>query len=311
MFVSVLAASLPAAASEVASGSNERHLGSASGVVNDLTISNGHLVLQLTSGSAARVLIGDRTVGIFFKGAGTLHYEAAEPTELPLVKFNNHANGHLTADIDSRRGLLSEPFTEALVLKEDGPLVELGGGGSPLSDAFTQHETFFARAETTIRATSARTRAEISGGPDNLVYTYDTVDTLEETLRVLRGPAYHSDDSRLQSRLFPVTISSQPIGHDRKVTPKPPFALTDLNYSLVADGDVAKLDVTENLYRPDVSRSSLRFDLQDEIYTKPDRPTRKINLQKVTDEQGRDLPFHRDGRVSSSDSTASRARCSS
>jgi hypothetical protein len=295
MLLVLLTASLHAVAAEVASNSNSLHLAGATSAVNGMTISSGHLTLQFASGSAARVLIGDRPVGMFFKGSGTLQYEAAEPTELPLVRFNNHANAHLTANIDGKHGLLSEPIAEALVIKEDGALPELAANaGTPLSDAFAEHEKLFARAKDALPATSARTSAEISGGPDNLVYVYDSVDTLEESLSVLRPPAYAQEDSRLASMLFPVTISSQPIGHDRKVTPRPPFALTDLNYTLIADGENANLEVTETIYRPNTSRASLRFDLQDEIYWKPNRPTRKVNLRKVTDEQGRDLGFVRD-----------------
>ncbi len=265
--------------------------------VNGLAITSGHLRLQLASGSAARVLAGQEPIGIFFKGTGTLEYTAAERTEIPVVKYNAHATSHLSLAGDGPL-TLSEPITEVLLIRMGEALPELSGNGAaPLAEAFAAHQALFARgqlgtaAELSVQKASGApfTRAEIDGA-DHLVYTYDTSDRREESLVLLRNSPYAQDDNRLAALLYPVSISSQPIGHDRRVTPGPPFVLTDLTYTLTADGDQATLDVSETIFRPNPALAALRFDLVDEVYAKANRPTRKVNLRSVTDERGRSLP---------------------
>src|SRR5438132_1649026 len=55
--------------------------------VSNITISLGHMKLNLASGSAAKLTAAGEQVGLFFKGHGSFEY-VAEATELPLVTRN-------------------------------------------------------------------------------------------------------------------------------------------------------------------------------------------------------------------------------
>jgi len=83
----------------------------------------------------------------------------------------------------------------------------------------------------------------------------------------------------------------QPVGHDRSVTPPPPFALTALDYTLTADGDNAKLEVTENILRANAAENVLRFNMRDEVIVKIGVAPRKLNVRGISDEQGHPLAF--------------------
>ncbi|HEY3056516.1 MAG TPA: M1 family aminopeptidase [Thermoanaerobaculia bacterium] len=293
---------LSATFTETVTGAKNLQLAADVSPISGMTISVGHMTFKLASGSAARVLAAGEPVGIFFKGSGSLEYETAETTELPAVKFNVHAESHLN-NSSGGRAVLGEPFGELLFVKAGGALPELTGtGGASLAEAFTAHRALFARAKSSALAHGLALQkfgvpaamfadAEVSGGGDNLAYRYDAVDTREESLILLRPYAYPQMDKRLADRLYPLAISSQPIGHDRKVTAKPLVGLTDVDYLLVADGDNARLEVTETLFRANPVQNAIRLDMEDELFVKVSRPMRTFNVRSVTDAAGRALPF--------------------
>jgi peptidase M1-like protein len=267
--------------------------------VKDVAFTVGHLKLKLASGSAARVLAGSEPVGIFFKGSGSFEYELAEPTEIPAVRSNVKAESHFAMN----GTVLSEPFDDVFIAASGVALPAISGTGRPsLAETFDAHEALFARAMSASPVhdlalqkfgvpAGAYARVEFSGGPDTLAYTFDGVDSKEESLVLLRGPHSAQDDKRLGQRLFGVTLSSQPVGHDRKSFVRPLFTLTGIDYTLTADGDNAKLDITETLVRANPSQNVIRFAMEDELFDRANRPTRKFNVRGVTDEQGRALPY--------------------
>src|SRR5262249_20352324 len=133
-------------------------------------------------------------------------------------------------------------------------------------------------------------RAELSGGHDRLLYEYDDYEDHDEGLYAVHSRPT-TGDRRLDQRLYPGVLSMQPVGHDRTVAPVPPFSLTALDYTLLADGDNAKLEVTETITRRNAAENVLRFQMRDEEIVKLGAPSRKFNVRTVMDDQGHALNF--------------------
>jgi len=300
----VLVLALPVFPSEVTDFiKNADHLRVGDGaVVDHSSFEIGHLKLRMISGSAAPVFAGDERVGFFFSGKGELEYETVEASELPVVMHNVRAIGHLRMIADATHAVLSDEFTNVLVVAGGVALPQFGGAQASIPDAFHQHEEAFADLSVAPRShelavqkfsfpAAKFVRAEFSGGRDRLLYEYDDCEDHDEELATVHGPRMESGDRRLDRRLAAGLLSLQPVGHDKAVTPAPPFALTDLDYTLVADGDDARLEATEQIVRRDASEQVLRFTMQDEAFVKLGAPVRTFTVRSVTDELGKPLPF--------------------
>ena len=271
--------------------------------ISNVTISSGHLTLTLASGSVTPLLVAGEPGGLYFKGKGTFRYEAAEPTELPSVAFNVRGT-HLQFNRDSKPPTVTGSFTDLLLFAAGETLADLKGtaGAPSLADALAEHVALFNRDDSTRTAhlfalqklafpSSKFVRAEMSGGGEPVAYTYDGVDTREESLEYLRGSGYPEDDKTLAQMLYGQIVSSQPIGRERSARPTPPVVMTALDYSLVADGDNAKLEATETLTRSSAAQSAVRFNLVDRIFVRANQAPREFHVRSVTDEQGRALVF--------------------
>ncbi|MEA2166120.1 MAG: hypothetical protein QOK37_4247 [Thermoanaerobaculia bacterium] len=271
--------------------------------VSNVTWTAGHMKIHFTSGSASRVLAGNEAIGIYFKGNGSFEYETVEATELPVVDHNVKAVAHVKMIADTAHATLSQDFTDVLLLTGGVPLPELTGtGGAPLADAFAQHAALYGRLETTSSShilavqkfsfpSSQLVWAEFSGGRDNIVYSLDDVEDHDESLLVANPSRNFTDDKRVQQWLFLDVLSSQPVGHDHWTTPRPPFALTALDYTFTGDGDNAKGEFTETISRLAPSENVLRFSMLNEQIYRANSPARTYHVRAVTDEQGRSLPF--------------------
>ena len=108
---------------------------------------------------------------------------------------------------------------------------------------------------------------------DNLVYTFDSADAQEESLASVHPFNSFVGDKRLQQWLVPTTLSSQPIGRDVKTYAKPPFTLTALDYTLIADGDNAKLEMTETIVPRSAGQQALRFGLTSQLFVDEGKPS--------------------------------------
>lgn len=268
--------------------------------VSNAVLSIGHLKLTLSSGSAAKVTAGGEPLGIFFKGSGAFEY-TAEGTELPLVARNVKS--------DSKAKLsgatISDDVVEVLVYSAGAELPPIGdSGGAALGDAFAAHRALFERARVDrplhqiapvkFGLPGKALVAEIVTAHDNLVYTFDSGDAQAESLVSVHTFNSYVGDKRLQQWLVPTTLSSQPVGRDVKTYAKPPFTLTALDYTLVADGDNAKLEATETIAPRVGGQQALRFSLANELIYDTDKPSRSIHVRSVTDEQGHALSFDHD-----------------
>src|SRR5207247_5353360 len=140
---------------------------------------------------------------------------------------------------------------------------------------------------------------EMDAVKEDLVYARDGLDSPAELLLLLR--ASESNDPEMRKFLWPIALSHQPIGRDRRDPPRPLFFLTDVGVDLSASsGRDAKLTVVETIVPLAQKLGALRFDLDRVVYAQSgvNLGTRTERLQKVTDETGRSLAFdHRNDQV--------------
>jgi len=271
--------------------------------VSNATWSAGHMTIRFGSGSMARVMAGNEPVGVFFKGSGSFEYVTTEAAELPIVDHNVKAVSHVKMTADATHATLSQEFTDVLILGGGVPMPEVtGGGGAPVAEALAQHVQLYDRLQSTSPAhalavqkfsfpSAKRVMAQFSGGRDNILYDYDDMEDHDEGLyAVAIAPGFISD-KRFQQRLYTSMLSDQPVGRDHWTAAKPPFALVGVDLSLIADGDDAKLEVTETIVRPVSGENVLHFAMRNEEIVKESAPARTFNIRSVTDERGRSLPF--------------------
>src|SRR5438105_4079466 len=174
--------------------------------VNHLDFAVGHIKIKLASGSAARLLAGNEPVGIFFSGKGSFEYETTETSEFPVVTHNVRAIAHVKMTADSSHIVLSDDFTDLLMVGTPLPQVA-GSGGLPLADAFREHEEVFDRLWIAPRAPELAVqkfsfpaakfvRAEFSGGRDRLLYEYDDAEDHQEAIDTVHSPQCSSGGRR-------------------------------------------------------------------------------------------------------------------
>jgi len=307
LFLAVVCSALPSFAASrfgaLADGFANPKAG-ASAAVSNVDFSVGHLKLTLGSGSAAPVSVAGNTVAVFFTGSGSFSYVSDDPNEFPIVARNTKAESHLKLDTSASAETISGPVSEVLLFAGGTPLPSIAAGSGAVPTEFAAHLEEFGRDYESSGSHgmllqmlgapwTKYVRAEIRSGRDLIVYEFDEPESTYETLVSLRAP--DSDDNRMRQRLYSEILSRVPIGRDRKTPPTQPYMLTDVNYTLVADGDNAKLDVAETISR-DPRRQAVRFDMMHSRFPKPGAPERHIHVLGITDEQGHSLPFdHRNG----------------
>ncbi len=269
--------------------------------VNNTTFNIGHMKLTMKSGSAAPIRAGGNVVAIYFKGDGSLEYDAPDPLEQSILKHNTRGQ-NVTVTAQGSGSRVTGTFNEMTLYAAGVPLPALAaGGGADLSASFKDFQVESGRYQANpvvnsfllqnfISPARQYVRAEIRSGRDQYAYLYDGVESMYEYFLALRQP--DTDINEFRRRVFPTVLSLQPIGFDRKAIPPQPVVLTALDYTLVADGNNVKLDVTETIQRQSEQQKAIRLQLNTEYFEKPGRPFRLEHLLSVTDSQGRSLPFH-------------------
>ena len=269
--------------------------------VSNTTFAIGHMKLTLKSGTAAPVMANGQLIAIFFKGDGTLDYDAAEPIELPVVNHNVKEKSRLKIEGDSKKAHISGPVNEVMLYGAGVQLPAIGNGSADLSSDFKSHQDEFGRERGTSpvvhlfllqnlgNPSTQFVRAEIRSGRDELLYIYDTVEAMNEDLISLEGSG--SDDPTAKKWIVPTILSEQPIGRDRKAVPPQPVILNAIDYTLIADGDNAKLTTAEKFTRQSERQGAIRLNLDDLFIVKVGAPWRSWHLLSVTDAAGRSLPF--------------------
>ncbi len=266
--------------------------------VTNVPLSVGHFRLTLATGSAATLTAAGQPVGLFFKGSGRFEY-TAEATEMPVVTRNVKTDSHAMLS----GATISEDVSEVLVMMAGAPAPELGAtaAGSPLADDLRAHQETFdhARIDPGRHLIAGRllglpgTAAyiEIVTPKDKLVYQYDAADQQEELLMSVHPWNSYVSDKTIGSYLLPTSLSAQPIGRDVRAYARPPFTITALDYTLSAENDNVKLEMTETIAPRLAGQRVFRFNLSSDFIVVSNKPARRVHVVSITDEQGRSLSF--------------------
>jgi len=275
-----------------------------SSAVSNVSFSIGHLKMSLASGTASPITVAGQQVALFFTGDGTFTYTSDDPVERPIVTHNVKVDSHLKLEgADAKTAVISGPLNEVLLYAGGVALPQIPPGSGAVSPDFAAHlQEFAADAQTpgavhgmilqTLGAPSTRyVRAEIRSGRDLVLYVFDEPDSTDEALYTMHHPG--ADEPEIKHLLFARVLSDVPIGRDRKTPPTPPYMLTTVDYTLVADGDDAKLNVGETIARG--QRQAIRFNMNNVLFAgRGGGDIRRYHVLSVTDEQGHALPFDHD-----------------
>ncbi|HEY0593622.1 MAG TPA: M1 family aminopeptidase [Thermoanaerobaculia bacterium] len=308
----LVAVALPAFSAPTVAGLVEKygalHLGDAFTVQN-LPLKSGHLDVTLASGTLAKVMAGDETVGLFFNGRGTYAYTSAEPVEQPLLETNLRRATKLASEKSGDGRKVSDEFQQLFVWWLGSPLPDVAGtpAAASIEKEFKEHRELFLRewgAPAVHRAVQRQLnpyaskfiRFEIAGGKETAAYEWDEAEDFVEVFYTLeRAGGTHRD---IRNRLTQVPLSEQPIGRTAKQPPAPPFLLTDVDYTLVAsESNEAALTVTETFTAGVNGVAALRLDLySDRMDDK--RNQRHYKVRSVKDASGKELSFdHREDSI--------------
>ncbi len=260
------------------------------------------MTLRLVSGSAAPVTAAGQQIGFFFTGSGKLEYLSTRADEAVILKFEAKKTSDL-AVADSGKGvLLTGNFDEVYVRASGISLPSLGSGsGAELTEAFNKHldamskrryqtETHLLVKQRINNPTAPVVIAEFFSGGKAVMYHYDKVDEWHEALY-----SFYRDRTirvrELADDYWPTTISDQPLGRSVKDLLVPAYLLSDLDYTLVADGQNAKLSIVETIMPLNTPQSVFQFNFHSTIYDGRGGAHR-YKLTAVSDAAGKPLPFH-------------------
>src|SRR5512141_1514056 len=268
-------------------------VGVSSVAVKDLKLEAGHAIVTLRSGQIAPVRAGEEVIGLFFQGAGALEYRSVDPVEFPISTFEARKTTGLSPERSGSTLVLRDTFATMLWLSAGRPIPELPGGselwkpsearveasvaaGASLEAAFRTHRESFARVQThpvshlfAARAANAPSGplvvAECEGGKETLRYILDGFDEEPETLLALQRRQLRGSD--LRQALFPVVLSDQPVGRDRRDTLPPWFVLSDVALEVTAsDGKDVSVLATEMIVPQRRPLSLVRMDLESRTF---------------------------------------------
>lgn len=269
--------------------------------ISNASVKIGSLSLTLSSGTIAPVQAGDETIGAFFSGTGTYSYKSTDPVERSLVQFE--AKKVDRAAVVTNDGVLTitGPL-DRVFIRAGGIALPTGTTDAPaLTAAFQKHRDDFGNVlwqppshlllRQRFDAPSSQVAVvEIGSGRESQGYILDTIEEKEESFFALitRNGLYNMAD--LRGALFPIKISEQPVGRTRSAFLQPRYLLVNLDYTLTAADDDAKLSTVETIVPRGVPQSVFRFNLMKGKRDSAGR-IRAVRVDAVTDEKGKPLPF--------------------
>jgi hypothetical protein len=277
----------------------------------NLTFESGHLKINLVDGSAAPVMAGSETLGVFFKGSGNFEYLSVDPAEAAVMVSNVRNSTKLKTEKNEKGIVVRDTFDEVFlwVAGRDFPKPSGDAGASHGEAAASMEQAFAAHRETFSHdnradaaflfiqqkldaPTTPVVRAQFRGGAETMVYVYDPLVTRSETLFSLYKMLKRDTTIReFQDALWPVTLSEQLIGQTRKQPVEPAFFLLDLTYTLTAsEKSDATLNVVETILPHKRAQRVYRFDQYNTDYDTNDR-LHRFTVRAVTDESGKSLSF--------------------
>lgn len=275
-------------------------LGEAAAVSN-VTLTSGHMTFTLASGSAAPVIAGNETIGLFFSGKGTYEYLSNDPVEAAVVKANVKRVTDLSINDKSGALAIGDSFTQLLYLAPGGKLPLLPASSTISVDAaFNDLKKEFARdsgsplahlyAIKKLDAPAANlTMAQIRGGRESAVYVYDDVLRHTESLETLRETRAQS--SYAKKFLYRASVSEQLIQRDWKTYVVQNFFLADVDLDLTAsDKRDAKYTMTQTVVPQYNPRRIFKFSMLDDVSVGAS-DVRNFHLRSVTGADGKPLEF--------------------
>jgi hypothetical protein len=276
----------------------------ASKLAENITFTSGHLKVTLAQGSAAPVMAGEETIGVFFKGKGQLEYVSDDPAEAAVLSTNARKAKMKVEKVAN--GLAVRDSFEELFLRAGGRELPAltGAAGTDLTAAFAEHlgtmnndqrapgafELIKQKLDAPARPV---VRAQFRGGKEILLYSFDSIETKRETLTLLQQLAGITV-KELKNALWPVELSSLPIGVSRKDFLEPPYILVNLQYTVTASEDRnASLQIVETLVPRGSAQRVFRFDQNSTVYDSNEK-VRRYHVRKVTTEAGQPVSFIHD-----------------
>lgn len=282
-------------------------VGRAFQLATPLHLNYSHLSLDLENGMVARVMEGDQSIGIYWQGAGRFHYTSQDRMEFAAMATNLGKNsGYRPTNggtIETLNGELAELFLldpKAVASWGEGgtgpdlalpfaafrkPFDE--GQGTPLS-----HHILLQRGNGDL---GKAIWAEFKGPKGVFRFVLDPAQTVTESLFLLRelsGPFKGT---------YPVQVSSQPLGWDRRKPITSPVVLYKVDLDVEASAkESVKVRATETYRTLVPGLRLLQLDLlspdEDLLLRKGGRTP--YRLRRVKDSEGKELPFdHRRGNV--------------
>ncbi|HEY0159976.1 MAG TPA: M1 family aminopeptidase [Thermoanaerobaculia bacterium] len=296
---------LPAAENVVALHSlYEQPALGASKLVENVTFTSGHLKVTLAQGSAAPVMAGEETIGLFFKGKGQFEYLSDDPSEAAALTSNVRKATRLGVEKVATGVAIRDAFDEAFLRIAGRELPALtGGAGADLTGAFAEHRKALAAEQTPASFAFLKqkldapakpaVRVEFRGGKEIVVYRYDPAGTRRESLYVLQKIA-SIRTGELKDALWTIGLSSLPIGASRKDFVEPHYILVNVQYTLTASAKHdATLHVVETLVPRGAPQRVFSFEQYSRVFDSNEKP-HFYRVRRVATEDGKELPFLHD-----------------
>lgn len=272
-----------------------------------VTLSVGHMRLNLVSGQAAYVLAGREVAGIYFRGEGRLEYSTTDRTEFPAVRWNVRHHTSLKLMETNESLTLTDRFTEVLWLAWGEKLPELHGesAGRILDEPFVKHRERFGRPSSKSIENSfphwrfstpgrRYVHAEVSGGDVDFGYGFtDDLNGSEELVAVKPADGRPGGEPR---DLDVIALSEVPVGRDRRDPTAPLVFMSHVDLAITAAGgkNVA-ISATETFSATAAEVGALRLRLYNARRIPGgvgQRPlSLPLRLKGVYDESGKPLPF--------------------
>jgi hypothetical protein len=269
--------------------------------IENLSIGIANITVELT-GSAAPVKVGKDVVGLFFSGSGKYTYQTSDAMEAGIAMFEAKKASKIKAEKRGNAVVMSESFSRMFLRTGGVALPELPQTpGAPLDELFRAHRESFGRARVTpashllVRQRLDRPSSPVAWiefeGEEMTLYTLDSIEQKSETLSSLFRQV-QAPTSELRNMLIPITISEQAVGRDRRNFLDPPYLLSAIDYTLIANEDeTAKLTIEETITPRAYAQRSFHFNLHSRIWDSSAR-ARDYHVDRVTDESGKELQFH-------------------
>jgi hypothetical protein len=268
--------------------------------VTDVKLTSGHMTFTLVTGQAAPIVSGNETIGLFFTGKGSYEHVSNDPIETAVVKHNAKKVSDLTVTEKPGAVAVGDSFSELLFIRPGGKLPVLSTSSAiPVDAPFNDFKKMFARdngmpfahlyAIRKLDAPSGELAlAQIRGGQDSAIYTYDDVLTHKETLYTLREA--RSENKHVNKHLYRVPISEQLIKREWKTYAVQNFLQSAIVLDFTGGERDVKYTMTQTVVPATNARRVFRFDMLNSSIEGP-TDVRTYNVRSITGADGKPIEY--------------------